>query len=213
MYDLILFDLDGTLTYPEEGITKSVCYALESFGIVEEDMNKLRRFIGPPLIDAFTEFYGMSREDGLKAVEKYRERFRDKGIYENELIENVPKMLETLKNNGKKIALATSKPYVFAAQIMEHFDLSKYFDCMVGAEFDGTRNEKAEVIAEVLRQFPDAKNPVMVGDRKQDCVGAKKNDIPCIGVAFGFAEDGELEEGGAEKVAQTVMELLEVLLK
>lgn len=213
MYDLILFDLDGTLTNPEEGITKSVQYALKAFGIEEDNQEKLKLFIGPPLVDGFMQFYNMSRENALLAVQKYRERFSDIGIYENEMFEKVPQMLDALKRNGKKVALATSKPFIYAQRILKHFGIDKYFDIVVGAELDGTRNEKAEVIKEVLSRAKNYQSAVMVGDRKQDLIGAYKNNIPCIGVSFGFAPDGELEENGALEIADSISKLLEILLK
>ena len=213
MYDLIMFDLDGTLTLPEEGITKSVQYALSHFGIEENDMERLRRFIGPPLVDAFMGFYGMSRENALDAVKKYRERFSVKGLFENELIDGIPQMLDNLRKGGKKLALATSKPIVFAQKIIDYYDITKYFDVVVGAEFDGTRNEKEDVIAEVLRQVPDVVSPVMVGDRMHDVIGAKKNNVPCIGVLYGYAAKGELEENGAVCVVGSVSELRNILIK
>lgn len=213
MYDLIMFDLDGTLTLPEEGITKSVQYALSHFGIEENDMERLRRFIGPPLVDAFMGFYGMSRENALEAVKKYRERFSVKGLFENELIDGIPQMLDNLRKGGKKLALATSKPIVFAQKIIDYYDITKYFDVVVGAEFDGTRNEKEDVIAEVLRQVPDVVSPVMVGDRMHDVIGAKKNNVPCIGVLYGYAAKGELEENGAVCVVGSVSELRNILIK
>ena len=208
-----MFDLDGTLTLPEEGITKSVQYALSHFGIEENDMERLRRFIGPPLVDAFMGFYGMSRENALDAVKKYRERFSVKGLFENELIDGIPQMLDNLRKGGKKLALATSKPIVFAQKIIDYYDITKYFDVVVGAEFDGTRNEKEDVIAEVLRQVPDVVSPVMVGDRMHDVIGAKKNNVPCIGVLYGYAAKGELEENGAVCVVGSVSELRNILIK
>ena len=213
MYDLILFDLDGTLTDPEEGITKSVEYALESFNIFETDKDKLRKFIGPPLVDAFMEHYQMTKDDAIKALEKYRERFSKIGLYENKIFEGTVKLLETLRKNNKKIALATSKPIVFAKKIVEYFQIDKYFDIIVGAEFDGTRNDKADVIKEVLKQAGKYKSAVMVGDRKHDCIGAKKNNIPCIGVSFGFASMGELEENGAISIVDNFSELEKLLLE
>lgn len=212
MYDLILFDLDGTLTNPEEGITKSVQYALRSYGIIENNIDNLRRFIGPPLVDGFMGFYEMNREDALGALAKYRERFSKVGLYENELLDGCEKLLADLKNEGKRLALATSKPYVYAKKILEHFDLVKYFDILVGAELDGTRNDKADVIKEVLKQAGEYNNPVMVGDRMHDIIGAKKNSIQCIGVTFGFAVEGELEENGAIKIADSMEELFEILM-
>lgn len=213
MYDLILFDLDGTLTNPEKGITKSVQYALRAYGIEENRREMLRRFIGPPLVDGFMEFYGMTREDALGAVEKYRERFSVKGIFENELIEGTEGMLTRLKSSGKRLALATSKPSPFSKKILEYFKIADRFDFISCSELDGTRNDKAEVIAEALRLAGNYENPVMVGDRMHDIIGAKKNGIPCIGVSFGFAAEGELEEYGAVDIADSVSELTELLLK
>ena len=213
MYDLILFDLDGTLTLPEEGITKSVKYALEAYGIIENSQENLRRFIGPPLVDGFMEFYGMTREDALGAVAKYRERFSVVGLFENELIDGVVDMLKTLKANNKKLALATSKPSPFVKKIIEKFEIDAYFDAVSCAEFDGTRNDKAEVIAYALEQIGDYKNAVMVGDRKHDVIGARKNRIDCIGVSFGYAEDGELKENHATLIVDDINELTNVLLK
>ena len=213
MYDLILFDLDGTLTNPEVGITKSVQYALNAYGIEENSSEMLRRFIGPPLVDGFMEFYGMTRENASRAVEKYRERFSKIGIFENELIEGTEQMLKRLKQEGKRIALATSKPSPFAKQIIEHFGIDSYFDIDSCSELDGTRNDKAEVIAEALRLAGVYKSPVMVGDRMHDVIGAKKNKIPCIGVSFGFAAEGELSENGAVDIAASMSELTEMLLK
>lgn len=212
MYDLILFDLDGTLVNSEEGITKSVQYALENFGIKEESQDNLRRFIGPPLVDGFMNFYGMSEEDALNAVKKYRERYSTIGVYENELMPDAKKVLKALQDKDIKLALATSKPHIFAREVLKSFDLMQYFDILVGAEFDGTRNDKAEVIKEVLKQAVEYKNPVMIGDRKHDIEGAKKNGLPCIGVSFGFAPEGELEECGAIAIADDMNNLLEILL-
>ena len=211
MYDLILFDLDGTLTLPEEGITKSVKYALEAYGIIEENQDNLIRFIGPPLVDGFMEFYSFSREDALGAVEKYRERFSKVGLFENHLIDGVCDMLCELKNNGKKLALATSKPSVFTKKIIEKFDLAKYFDVVACAELDGTRNDKAEVIEYALSLICDYKNAIMVGDRMHDIIAAKKNSIDCIGVSYGYAQPGELEEYGAVAIVNNVDELNKLL--
>ncbi len=212
MYDLILFDLDGTLVNSEEGITKSVQYALNKYGIYEQNQENLKRFIGPPLVDGFMEYYKMTREDALGAVAKYRERYSKTGVYENELMPDAKNVLKTLKDSGRKLALATSKPYVFAMEVLKSLGLLEYFEIVVGAEFDGTRNDKADVIAEVLKQTGEYKNPVMVGDRKHDIEGAKKNSIPCIGVSFGFAPEGELEEYGAIAIADDMNNLLEILL-
>lgn len=211
MYDLILFDLDGTLTLPEEGITKSVKYALEFMGIKEENQANLRRFIGPPLVDGFMEFYDMSRKEALLCVEKYRERFSKVGLFENELVAGADEMLKTLKESGKTLSLATSKPLPFVLKIIEKFSIADYFSFISAAELDGTRNDKAEVIKYALENLSGFQNPVMVGDRMHDCLGAKKNNIPCIGVSFGYAEEGEIEESGAVKICDSIEELTEYL--
>ena len=212
MYDLIMFDLDGTLVNSEEGVTKTVQYALSACGIEENNQNNLRRFIGPPLVDAFMEYYGMSEDMALKALEKYRERYRKTGVYENEIFPDVKNVLEELKKNGKKVALATSKPHIFAREVLKSFDLTQYFDIIVGAEFDGTRNDKADVIKEVLNQAGEYENPVMIGDRKHDAEGARKNGVDFIGVSFGFAPEREFEKCGVDKVIDRMSELLDIIL-
>ena len=214
MVDIIFFDLDGTLTDPKEGITNCVRYALRSVGIDETNMNRLMRFIGPPLKDSFMEFYGFCEEDAKKLTEKYRERFSTVGLYENSLYDGVSIMLKTLKDAGKTIVLATAKPIVFAKRILEHFDIAKYFDLMCGAELDGSVNHKHEVIslAIVKLNTPDRTRIIMVGDRKQDIEGAKMNKIKSVGVSFGYAEDGELETAGADYISDSMNELTTLLL-
>jgi phosphoglycolate phosphatase len=211
-FDAVLFDLDGTLTDPAEGITNSVAYALERFGIHVEDHTTLLPFIGPPLKESFMRFYGLSDADGERAVEIYREYFKPKGMFENQVYPGVPEMLERLKNAGLRLCIASSKPEVFVRQILEHFDLAKYFDAVCGSELDGRRTDKAEVIAETLRRCP-AERPVMVGDRRHDVDGAKKNDLPCAGVLFGYGGREELTLAGADFLAADVAELTEWLVK
>lgn len=213
MYQYLLFDLDGTLTDPYEGITRSFQYALKAFG-VEEKQENLKRVIGPPLIDAFMEFYGFPREKGEKAVAKYRERFSTVGLFENRVYPGIPEMLSKLKDAGKVLCLATAKPEVFAERILERFDLARYFTVVVGAELNGTRNYKNEVITEVLNQLgnPLLGEVLMIGDRKQDIVGAKECGVSALGLRFGYAEPMELEDAGCEVYAETVKELEEYLL-
>ena len=207
----ILFDLDGTLTDPKEGITRCVQYSLRSFGI-EEDTENLTPFIGPPLAQMFESSYGI---DGTAATAKYRERYATVGIFENRVYDGIAQMLVKLKAAEKMLALATSKPEIFARRILEKYELSQYFDVTVGSELDGRRTDKAEVIAEALRQLgnPDKGDAIMVGDRRHDVIGAKKCGIKCIGVRFGFAEQGELEKAGADYIAGSVSELSDMLLK
>lgn len=193
-YQYILFDLDGTLTDPKEGITKSFQFALQSFGIVEHTENLLK-VIGPPLIDSFKDFYGFTNKQAQEAVKKYRQRFESIGLYENALYPGVKEMLSDLKKHGKKIALATSKPQKFAIEILKHFEIVSYFDVTVGSELDGKRSEKSEVIGEVLRQFswPPKESVLMIGDRKYDILGGRKCGVDTVGVTFGYAEPGEFE--------------------
>lgn len=214
MFDYILFDLDGTLTDPKEGITKCVAYALSYFGI-EEDPNKLIEFIGPPLAESFEKYYGFSNEDAKRAVEIYRERFNPIGKFENRVLDGVVNMLETLKAQGKILAVASSKPEVFVKQILDKFELSKYFTAVVGSELDGTRVDKAEVIKEAFLRLKlteeQKKNTIMVGDRLHDVIGAEKNGIKCVGVEFGYAKENELIDAGANYICDTVEEALQIL--
>lgn len=213
-YDILLFDLDGTLTDSAEGIVNCAEYALNSLGIAEPDRSKLLRFIGPPLIDSFMDFYGLSREDAVKAVAAYRERYPVKGIFENRVYEGIPEALELLKKGGKRLALATSKPEIYAKRILEHFDLAKYFEVVTGAELSGERNAKADVIDECLKRLgcPDKDTVLMIGDRKHDVEGAKLCGVACAGVKFGYAEENELENAGADFVFDTPFQLAEAVL-
>lgn len=205
-------DLDGTLTDPKEGITKCVQYALSYFGIEEEQEN-LMRFIGPPLVDSFMEFYGLPRDKALLAVEKYRERFADKGIFENKVYEGVENMLQKLVDTGHIIVLATSKPKVFADIIVKKYRLRPYLKLVSGSELDGTRNAKDEVIEYAIEKLGcDRERTIMVGDRKQDIEGAKKCKIASCGVRFGYAEPGELENAGADYIADDIKELQNILM-
>lgn len=213
MYDILLFDLDGTLTDPAEGITNSVAYALNKFGIDVEDKKVLYKFIGPPLVVAFAEYYGFSKEDSEKATAFYRETFRVKGLFENRVYDGVPKMLETLKQNGKKLIIATSKPEEFTLKILKHFDLLKYFDFVAAATFDSTRNTKDKVIKYALENidFCDKSKVVMVGDRHHDIDGAKVNGIDSIGVLYGFGSKEELTKAGATYIAESIEDILKLV--
>lgn len=234
----VLFDLDGTLTDPKEGICKSVQYALHQMDIEEPDIDKLEPFIGPPLQDSFMEFYHMSKTDAEKAVAHYRERFSAIGLYENMLYDGIPQMLKHLKDAGSYLAVASSKPGVFVEKILKHFHLDSYFDVVVGSELDGRRSKKEEVVEEALMQLyalkeADLKNDqterdkvwlngkesaslrnstAMVGDRVFDMNGAKAYGLHGVAVAYGYAPEGELERSGAEHVAATVKELERYLL-
>ena len=215
MFNIILFDLDGTLTNPELGITSCVQYALESFGIMEPDRKKLIPFIGPPLKDSFMGIYGMTEDEADAAVDKYRERFSKVGIYENEIIDGIAEMLNKLSKAGKKLVLATSKPYVYAKEILEHFNILQYFDEVFGPGLDELHISKSVIVDRAVKKYGEENRPfmVMVGDREMDIHGAKDNSVASVGVRFGFAAENELEAAGADYIVSDVAALFEVLTK
>lgn len=217
MFQYILFDLDGTLTDPKIGITKSVQYSLASFGITEKNLDVLEPFIGPPLKDSFMEFYSLTDVEAEQAIKKYRERFETIGLYENEVYPGIDKMLCQLKKAGKKLAVASSKPTIFVERILKYFSIDQYFDVVVGSELDGTRTKKEEVVSEALSRLfqdgsMDTEHTVMVGDRKFDIEGAREFHITGVGVSYGYGQGDELREAGADYVVDSVQELQKLLL-
>jgi len=218
MKKYFLFDLDGTLTDPKEGITTCVQYALHSLGIEEPDLDMLESFIGPPLKDSFMEFYGMDEEQAQAAVKKYRERFNDKGLYENEIYPGIAPMLQMLSEKGFRLAVASSKPTVFVEKILEHFGIRQYFKVVVGSELDGSRTSKDQVVMEALRQLFGAK-PIlyhevyMIGDRRFDVEGARAMKVESVGVTYGYGGMEELREAHADYIVESVEELREFLLR
>ena len=214
MYNYIFFDLDGTLTDPGEGITNSVAHALRRFGIEPPPRQELYSFIGPPLKDSFAKYYGMNEDECTLAVKYYREYYADRGIFENELYEGVPALLSSIRERGKSIVLATSKPDVFAEKILEHFGLIKYFDFVAGAAMDETRTKKDEVIAYALEKcrLAGKQNEIlMVGDRKHDVLGAAAHGIDALGVTFGYGSRDELTAASAKYLADTPDEILKFI--
>ena len=214
MYDIILFDLDGTLTDPKPGITKSVQYALQKMGIVEEDLEKLTTFIGPPLVTSFKEFYNMSHDEANQALQYYREYFSTVGLYENAVYDGMKQLLIQLRSQGKTLFVATSKPTTFSIQILEHFGMSHFFKEVIGSELDGTRSEKDEVIAYVLSKIADhdLQKIIMVGDRKFDVLGAQQHGIDTVAVAYGYGSFEELTATKPTYIAATIAELGAILL-
>lgn len=214
-YKVILFDLDGTLTEPKEGITKSVQYALAKLNISEPDLEKLVPFIGPPLVESFQEFYSLSKEEAIAGVEYYRDYFTKAGMFENAVYPGVKEMLAQLKAQGKTLIIATSKPTVFSEQIIEHFGLTQYFEYIVGSNLDGSRIHKDEIIAYILAEFSgfERNNIVMVGDRKHDIIGAQKNNIASVAVKYGYATEVELTAANPTYTVATVAELSALLQK
>ena len=205
-YQYLLFDLDGTLTDSIPGITRSVAYALSYFDIHVDDLNKLRPFVGPPLRESFGEYYQFTDEQIAKAIDKYHERYADKGLYENEVYAGIPEFLEKARKQGYQLMVATSKPEVFAVRILEKFEFIGYFNFVTGSLLDNTRSDKKEVIEEALRRFEVPEDRIcdvlMVGDRKHDIIGAKQTGLSSMGVKFGFAKENELEESGADYIAE-----------
>ncbi len=213
MYSTVLFDLDGTITESGIGITRSVAYALEKYGIHETDQAKLDSFIGPPLIDSFGRLYGFSPAQAREAVEAYREYYGTKGIFENRVYDGVEEMLRTLHEQGKRCILATSKPEHYAQQILAHFGLSRWFDVVAGATMDEKRTDKTSVIAYAMEKAGIVKKSttIMVGDREHDVLGAKAHGLPCIGVLYGYGSRQELETAGADYLAETPLDILNYL--
>lgn len=213
-YDTVLFDLDGTLTDPGVGITKSVEYALNRYGISVEDRAILYPFIGPPLIDSFMKYYGFSKEQAVEAVEIYREYFRVTGLFENEVYPCVPELLDALKKAGKTLLVASSKPEEFVLTILKHFDLLPYFDFVGGASMDEVRSKKEDVLRYVLEQanVTDPATAIMVGDRKFDVQGAHAFGMDAIGVTYGYGSLEELTEAQPEYLADSPARVGEILI-
>lgn len=213
-FEYLLFDLDGTLTDSGEGITRAVKYALEYFDIQVEDLNELRKFIGPPLRDSYKKFYNFNDEQAELGIKKFREYYVDKGIYENKVYDGVEETLKTLKDMGKKLIVATSKPESHANIVLNHFDLAKYFDFICGADLDETRVKKGDVIKYALETagIADLDKTLMIGDREHDVIGARENGLKCIGVLYGYGDIVELTQARAFKVVKSPKELLEILL-
>ncbi|MGE7997429.1 HAD family hydrolase [Lysinibacillus sp. NPDC093190] len=211
-YSVVLFDLDGTISDPKIGITKSVQYALQKIGIVEEDLDQLETFIGPPLQVSFREIYGLDDVQIQQAIAYYRERFIQTGMYENKLYQNISPLLEYLQKEGYQLAIATSKPTVFAEQIIQYFNLEHFFDLVAGSNLDGTRSAKGEVIAFVREHFYEVNidQLIMIGDRKYDIVGAHENQIDSIGVTYGYGSREELTDAQATYIVNSVNELQEL---
>lgn len=218
MFQYVLFDLDGTLTDPREGITKSVQFALAQQGISEPDLKKLEPFIGPPLKDSFMEFYGMTEEQAAQGVADYRKRFAPIGKFENEVYPGIPEMLGSLKRAGIRLAVASSKPETFVWDILKYFKLDGYFDVVTGSELDGTRSRKEEVVEEALHRLELDGQPVsrencaMVGDRRFDIEGGRQFQLTTVGVTYGYAAEGELEAAGADYIVKNPVQLTKLLL-
>lgn len=208
----VLFDLDGTLTDSGEGIMNCARLALSHYGIEVADESSLRVFVGPPLAETFLKF-GVPAEEVDQAIEIYRSRYIPIGKYENKPYPGIRELLEKLKAEGHRLYVATSKPETTSVDILEHFDLAKYFDIIAGASFDHARHSKALVIAYLLEQTGKNLDAVMVGDTAFDVIGAKSHGIPTVGVSWGYGKVSDMEEAGAIGIAHTMDELYDLITK
>ena len=212
-YRIIFFDLDGTLTDPTEGITKSVQYALAQLGVDEPDRKRLRPFIGPPLHQNFMRVYSFDEGRAWRAVEAYREYFARQGMYENLLFPGIPELLAALRAAGRTLYVVTSKPTHFAVPIVAHFGLSDFFTRVIGSELDLTNADKPTLVRLARALHPDEPDHafVMIGDREHDIIGARANGLASIGVTYGAGEAAEIAAAGPTQVAHSVAELATLL--
>jgi phosphoglycolate phosphatase len=208
-YDPILFDLDGTLTDPKEGITKSILHALSGLGIVENDIDVLVSFIGAPLFECLRTRYSLTEEETRRAVELYREYYSSTGLYENIVYPGIPELLEHLKNGGKTLLVATLKPTMFAERVLDHFDLRRHFDLVIGSDLDPTGIAKPHIIQRALSKLPDAPREriIMVGDREHDVNGARINGIDSLAVTYGYGSLEELRSANPTYLADSVRDV------
>lgn len=213
-YQTILFDLDGTLTDPKEGIINSIEYALHKFNIEVEERADLTVFIGPPLQESFQKYLGFNPEQAWQAIRYYREYFAEKRLFENKVYPGIRELLEKLQAEHVLLAIATSKPTIYTERILEHFQLKRFFHIVIGSNLDGTRVKKGDVIRAVLEKIPttNTNSIVMVGDREHDIIGAKENLIEAIGVTYGYGSEEELKAAGARYIAHSVAQLQKMLL-
>lgn len=213
-YDLIVFDLDGTLTDPESGLIRSFVYALERMGVDTSDREALRAFIGPPLFSEWQKVYGFDEAQATRALSYFHEYFGTRGWSDNRVYEGMIPLLQALRAQGKTLAVATSKPEHYARMILDRFDLACYFDCIAGALNERERDKKWEVLSFVLSQYPDValSRVLMVGDRKYDAEGARRCGVDAVGVAWGHGSAGELADAGFLTVMQTPEDLKSLLV-
>lgn len=212
-YTNIVLDLDGTLTDPVVGITNSFIYAMEKYGIPVPDRNELLKLIGPPPLESFQEIYGLSREEATTAIRYYREFYREKGIFECSVFPGIEDLLKSLNEEGRILMVATAKVEEFAEIVLEHFGIAKYFTCIAGSDMANTITHKGEIVLSVLErcEITDREHTVMVGDRMHDILGAKYANIDSIGVLFGYGTKEELENAGADIIAESVSDLKRIL--
>ncbi len=212
MAKTILFDLDGTLTDSGEGIINCASLALEHFGICVPDRQTMRVFVGPPLHETFVKF-GVPEDKAEEAVQVYRSRYTTVGKFENIPYPGIPELLSALREQGYRLLVATSKPEALSVEILEHFDLAKYFERICGASLDRSRSSKEDVIAYLLLQCGSAENMVMVGDTAFDVIGAAAHGIPTVGVSWGYGAVEDMQTAGASAIAYSTQQLFDLLTK
>lgn len=213
MKKAVLFDLDGTLTDPFEGITKCIEYALAKYGVACPPPEELARYIGPPLHEGFAELLGNPRKEVVwEVLDVYRDRFASKGIYENRVYPGIVELLRGIREKGWRAYVASSKPLVYAVEVVDHFSLDEFFEGVYGSNLDGTRTRKGELIGYLLQEESIAPtDAIMVGDRSHDVVGALENGLPAIGVTWGFGSEDELREAGAARICDDPASVLKAL--
>jgi phosphoglycolate phosphatase len=213
-YKYIFFDLDGTIIDSSEGVTNSVAYALEKYNIKASDKKELYKFIGPPIIESFQKFYGFSKEEANTALKYYREHYKEEGVLENTLYPGIVDLIKALKDDNRTLIIATSKPEVYAKQILEDFGIAKFFTHIAGSTLDGTRLTKSHVMkyAVEISDIEDFSKAVMIGDREYDVLGAKEMGLSSIGVLYGFGSRKELEKAGADFIATSAKDIGKILL-
>ncbi len=213
-YEYIFFDLDGTIIDSSEGVTSSVAYALEKYNIKVSDKKEVYKFIGPPIIESFQNFYGFSKEKAGEALKYYREHYKEKGVFQNTLYPGIEDLIKALKDDNRTLIIATSKPEVYAKQILEDFGIAKFFTHIAGSTLDGTRLTKSDVMkyAVEISDIKDFSKAVMIGDREYDVLGAKEMGLSSIGVLYGFGSKEELEKAGADFIAASAQDIGKILL-
>lgn len=211
-YEVILFDLDGTLTNPFIGISQSVQYALKKMGMDVPHTDELHSFVGPPIQESFVQKCHMTEPEVKMAISYYRERYTDKGIFENEIYPGIEQLLGLLKDEGYHLIIATSKPTVFAERIAAHFGLDQYFDHIIGSFLDGNRSNKEAIINHIIALYPENRPAdfLMVGDRMHDIIGAHKAGIDSIGVLYGYGSESELRQSKPLFLAESIGELVSI---
>jgi phosphoglycolate phosphatase len=212
--EAVLFDLDGTLTDSAPGLVSCIGYALDKLGIEHPDAETMRTFLGPPLWVTFRDHFGLDEEQVVRAIELYRERYHDTGMFENTVYDGIRDTLEALRDANIRMAIATSKPEYSATRIVEHFDLAQYFEFIGADDLEGSRASKTKVIAHVLANTgldPTTQRLIMVGDRRHDVEGAASHGIDTIGVLWGYGDHAELANAGARVIVANPVALTAAL--